>query len=193
MTVDKLIGEMDQSLQFPGVSNAWTMPIKARIDMLATGIRTPIGVKVFGQNLKEIEHVARQIEVALRAVPGTASAYAERVIGGYYLEIEPKRDQLGRYGLMVGDVQDVVATALGAETVTTTVEGRERYAVNVRYPRELRSDPVASARDVLVSLPGGAAGGGRHREAHARARLHPHRGRAARRLYLRRRARQGPR
>ncbi|MFN3625334.1 MAG: efflux RND transporter permease subunit [Hyphomicrobium sp.] len=155
MTVDKLIGEMDQSLQFPGVSNAWTMPIKARIDMLATGIRTPIGVKVFGQNLKEIEHVARQIEVALRAVPGTASAYAERVIGGYYLEIEPKRDQLGRYGLMVGDVQDVVATALGAETVTTTVEGRERYAVNVRYPRELRSDPVAIARDVLVSLPGG--------------------------------------
>ncbi|KAB2941972.1 MAG: efflux RND transporter permease subunit [Hyphomicrobium sp.] len=155
MTVDKLIGEMDKSLQFPGVSNAWTMPIKARIDMLATGIRTPIGVKVFGQNLKEIEHVAREIEVALRNVPGTASAYAERVIGGYYLEIEPKRDQLGRYGLMVGDVQDVVATALGAETVTTTVEGRERYAVNVRYPRELRSDPVAITRDVLVTLPNG--------------------------------------
>ncbi len=155
MTVDKLIGEMDTSLQFPGVSNAWTMPIKARIDMLATGIRTPIGVKVFGQNLKEIEHVAREIEGALRNVPGTASAYAERVIGGYYLEIEPKRDQLGRYGLMVGDVQDVVATALGAETVTTTVEGRERYAVNVRYPRELRSDPVAITRDVLVSLPNG--------------------------------------
>ncbi|KAB2943612.1 MAG: efflux RND transporter permease subunit [Hyphomicrobium sp.] len=155
MTTDKLIGEMDKSLQFPGVSNAWTMPIKARIDMLATGIRTPIGVKVFGQNLKEIERSAREIEVALRNVPGTASAYAERVIGGYYLEIEPKRDQLGRYGLMVGDVQDVVATALGAETVTTTVEGRERYAVNVRYPRELRSDPNAIARDVLVTLPGG--------------------------------------
>ena len=155
MTTDKLISEMDKALQFPGVSNAWTMPIKARIDMLATGIRTPIGVKVFGQNLKEIERLAREIEGALRDVPGTASAYAERVIGGYYLEIEPKRDQLGRYGLMVGDVQNVVAMALGADTVTTTVEGRERYAVNVRYPRELRSDPQAIARDVLVSIPGG--------------------------------------
>ncbi|HKZ95462.1 MAG TPA: CusA/CzcA family heavy metal efflux RND transporter [Hyphomicrobiaceae bacterium] len=156
MTVDKLISEMDKSLQFPGVSNAWTMPIKARIDMLATGIRTPVGVKVFGKDLKEIERLAREIEAELRTVPGTASAYAERIIGGYYLEIEPKRDQLGRYGLMVGDVQDVVATALGAETVTTTVEGRERYAVNVRYPRELRSDPQTIARDVLVPIPGGA-------------------------------------
>lgn len=155
MTTDKLISEMDKALQFPGVSNAWTMPIKARIDMLATGIRTPIGVKVFGQNLTEIERLAREIEGTLRNVPGTASAYAERVIGGYYLEIEPKRDQLGRYGLMIGDVQNVVATALGAETVTTTVEGRERYAVNIRYPRELRSDPQAIARDVLVSLPNG--------------------------------------
>ena len=155
MTIDKLIAEMDKSLQFPGVSNAWTMPIKARIDMLATGIRTPIGIKVFGRNLKEIEHLARQIEAVLRNVPGTASAFAERVIGGYYLEIVPKRDQLGRYGLMIGDVEDVVATALGAETVTTTVEGRERYAVNVRYPRELRSDPQAIARDVLVSIPSG--------------------------------------
>jgi Cu(I)/Ag(I) efflux system membrane protein CusA/SilA len=155
MTTDKLISEMDKALQFPGVSNAWTMPIKARIDMLATGIRTPIGVKVFGQNLREIERLAREIEGTLRTVPGTASAYAERVIGGYYLEIEPKRDQLGRYGLMVGDVQNVVATALGAETVTTTVEGRERYAVNVRYPRELRSDPQAIARDVLVTMPNG--------------------------------------
>jgi copper/silver efflux system protein len=155
MTINKLINEMDKSLQFPGVSNAWTMPIKARIDMLATGIRTPIGIKVFGGDLKEIERLAREVEATLRNVPGTASAYAERVIGGYYLEIEPKRDQLGRYGLMIGDVQDVVATALGAETVTTTVEGRERYAVNVRYPRELRSDPEAIARDVLVAIPGG--------------------------------------
>ena len=155
MTVDKLISEMDKSLQFPGVSNAWTMPIKARIDMLATGIRTPIGIKVFGKDLKEIERLAREIEAAVRTVPGTASAYAERIVGGYYLEIEPKRDELGRYGLMVGDVQDVVATALGAETVTTTVEGRERYAVNVRYPRELRSDPQSIADNVLVPLPAG--------------------------------------
>jgi Cu(I)/Ag(I) efflux system membrane protein CusA/SilA len=155
LTVDKLIAEMDKSLQFPGVSNAWTMPIKARIDMLATGIRTPIGIKVFGRDLHEIERLARQIEAAVRTVPGTASAYAERIVGGYYLEITPKREELGRYGLMVGDVQDVIATALGAETVTTTVEGRERYAVNVRYPRELRSDPQTIARELLIALPGG--------------------------------------
>ena len=155
MTVDKLISELDKALQFPGVSNAWTMPIKARIDMLATGIRTPIGVKVFGKDLKEMEGLARQIEAALRTVPGTSSAFAERIIGGYYLEIEPNREQLGRYGLMVGDVQDIVSTALGAETVTTTVEGRERYAVNVRYPRELRSDPQTIASEVLVPIPSG--------------------------------------
>jgi Cu(I)/Ag(I) efflux system membrane protein CusA/SilA len=155
MTVDKLISEMDKALQFPGVSNAWTMPIKARIDMLATGIRTPIGIKVFGKDLEQMERLARQIEAALRTVPGTSSAFAERIVGGYYLEIEPIREQLARYGLMVADVQDVVAAALGAETVTTTVEGRERYAVNVRYPRELRSDPQAIASNVLVPIPSG--------------------------------------
>ncbi len=155
MTVDKLISEMDKSLQFPGVSNAWTMPIKARIDMLATGIRTPIGVKVFGKDLKEMERLAREIEAALKTVPGTSSAFAERIIGGNYLEIEPNREQLGRYGLMVADVQDIVSSALGAETITTTVEGRERYAVTVRYPRELRSDPQAIASDVLIPIPGG--------------------------------------
>jgi Cu(I)/Ag(I) efflux system membrane protein CusA/SilA len=155
MTVDKLISEMDKSLQFPGVSNAWTMPIKARIDMLATGIRTPIGVKVFGKDLKEMERLARDIEAAIKTVPGTSSAFAERIIGGNYLEIEPNREQLGRYGLTISDVQDVVATALGAETVTTTVEGRERYAVSIRYPRELRSDPQAIASDVLIPTPSG--------------------------------------
>jgi Cu(I)/Ag(I) efflux system membrane protein CusA/SilA len=157
MTVEKLTSEMDKALQFPGVSNAWTMPIKARIDMLATGIRTVVGVKVIGKDLKEMEKLAREIEAAIKTVPGTASAYAERIIGGYYLEIEPDRDQLARYGLMVGDVQDVVATALGAETVTTTVEGRERYAVSVRYPRELRSDPEAIARDVYVPMENGSS------------------------------------
>ena len=157
MTTEKLVEEMDKALQFPGVSNAWTMPIKARIDMLATGIRTPVGVKVFGRDLSEIERLARQIEVAIRTVPGTSSAYAERIIGGYYMEILPDREQLARYGLTVGDLQDVVTSALGAEPVTTVVEGRERYTVSVRYPRDMRSDPQAIAREVLVPLPNGAS------------------------------------
>jgi Cu(I)/Ag(I) efflux system membrane protein CusA/SilA len=155
VTTDSLIAEMDKALQFPGVSNAWTMPIKARIDMLSTGIRTPVGVKVFGTDLAEMERLARQIEQVLRAVPGTSSAYAERVMGGYYLDITPDREALARYGLMVGDVQEVIATALGGEAVTTTVEGRERYTVNVRYPRDLRSDPRAIADNVLVPMPKG--------------------------------------
>jgi copper/silver efflux system protein len=157
MTIDKLINEMDKALQFPGVSNAWTMPIKARIDMLATGIRTPVGVKVMGQDLKVIERLAREIEAAIKTVPGTASAFAERIIGGYYLEIEPDRTQLARYGLMIGDVQQVVASAIGAETITTTVEGRERYNVSLRYPRDVRSDPQAIGREVLVPLENGAS------------------------------------
>ena len=157
MTVDKLIAEMDRALQFPGVSNAWTMPIKARIDMLSTGIRTPVGVKVLGTDLGEMEKVARQIEAVLRTVPGTTSAYAERTIGGYYLNIDPDRAQLARYGLMVGDVQSLVAMALGAEPVTTTVEGRERYTVSLRYPRDYRSDPQAIANEVLVPLPDGGS------------------------------------
>jgi len=155
VTTDSLIQEMDKALQFPGVSNAWTMPIKARIDMLSTGIRTPVGVKVIGTDLSAMEKVAREVETVLKSVPGTSSAYAERVVGGYYLEIVPNRDRLARYGLMVSDVQDVVAMALGAEPITTTVEGRERYTVAIRYPRDLRSDPQAIAKDVLVSLPGG--------------------------------------
>jgi Cu(I)/Ag(I) efflux system membrane protein CusA/SilA len=150
MTLDKLIAEMDRSLQFPGVSNAWTMPIKARIDMLSTGIRTPVGVKVIGTDLAEMEKLARQIEAVIRTVPGTTSAYAERVIGGYYLNIDPDRSQLARYGLMIGDVQGVIAMALGAEPVTTTVEGRERYTVSIRYPRDYRSDPQAIATQVLI-------------------------------------------
>ncbi|PHR21009.1 MAG: hypothetical protein COA37_14550 [Hoeflea sp.] len=157
VTVDSLIQEMDRALQFPGVSNAWTMPIKARIDMLATGIRTPVGVKVIGQDLFEIEKLARQIEAAIKTVPGTSSAFAERINGGYYLDIDPDRRELARYGLSIADVQAVVASAIGAETVTTTVEGRERYAVSIRYPRDLRSDPQAIAREVLVPLAEGAS------------------------------------
>ncbi|HAL37191.1 MAG TPA: CusA/CzcA family heavy metal efflux RND transporter, partial [Polaromonas sp.] len=141
MTIDKLIAELDKALQFPGVANSWTMPIKARIDMLSTGIRTPIGIKVFGKDLDEMEKLAKQIETVVKAVPGTSSAFAERITGGFYLNIEPDREQLARYGLAVGDLLDVIGTALGGETVTTTVEGRERFGVTVRYPRELRSDP----------------------------------------------------
>ena len=150
MTTDKLIAEMDKALQFPGVSNAWTMPIKARIDMLSTGIRTPIGIKVFGKDLNEMERLAREIETVVKAVPGTTSAFAERITGGFYLNIEPDRTQLARYGLTIGELQDVIGQALGGEMVTTTVEGRERFGVTVRYPRELRSDPQLIAREVLV-------------------------------------------
>ena len=155
MTIDTLIAEMDRSLQFPGVSNAWTMPIKARIDMLATGIRTPVGIKVFGDDLAEMEKLAREIEAAVRTVPGTTSAYAERAIGAYYINIDPDRMQLARYGLMVGDVQEVIATALGAQPVTTTVEGRERYNVAVRYPRDYRDNPQAIGSEVLIPTPSG--------------------------------------
>jgi copper/silver efflux system protein len=155
MTIDKLIAEMDRALQFPGVSNAWTMPIKARIDMLSTGIRTPVGVKVYGNDLAQIERLARQVEAAIRTVPGTTSAYAERVIGGYYLNIDPDRAQLARYGLTIDDVQSMIGVALGAEPVTTTVEGRERYTVSLRYPRDLRSDPASIATQVLVPIAGG--------------------------------------
>jgi len=155
-TVDQLIAEMNAALQLPGVSNAWTMPIKARIDMLATGIRTPVGVKVFGPDLHVLERLATEVERVVHDVPGTTSAFAERLEGGRYIEIEPDREAAARYGLSVDDVQKVVATALGGETVTTTVEGRERYGVNVRYPRGLRDDPGAIASQVLVPAMGGA-------------------------------------
>jgi Cu(I)/Ag(I) efflux system membrane protein CusA/SilA len=157
VTIDGLIAQMDTALQFPGVSNAWTMPIKARIDMLSTGIRTPVGVKVIGTDLSEMDKLAKRIEQVLKAVPGTSSAYAERGIGGYYLDVTPDRAALARYGIMVQDVQDVIATALGGQTVTTTVEGRQRFTVNMRYPRDLRDNPQAIANDVLVPMPAGGA------------------------------------
>ncbi|OGS95707.1 MAG: cation transporter [Gallionellales bacterium RIFCSPLOWO2_12_FULL_57_18] len=153
MNIDKLIAEMDKSLQFPGMANSWTMPIKARLDMLATGIRTPIGIKVYGKDLEGIERVARDIEAVVKNVPGTTSAFAERITGGFYLDIEPDREALARYGMPVGDLLDVISTALGGEMVTTTVEGRERFGVIVRYPRELRSSPQQIAREVLVPIP----------------------------------------
>ena len=157
MTTDKLIAELDKALQFPGISNAWTMPIKARIDMLSTGIRTPIGIKVFGKDLAEMERLAKEIEVVVKSVPGTTSAFAERITGGSYLTIEPNREQLARYGLGIGELQDVIATALGGDMVTTMVEGRERFGVTVRYPRELRGNPQQIEREVLVpTMDGGS-------------------------------------
>jgi Cu(I)/Ag(I) efflux system membrane protein CusA/SilA len=132
------------------------MPIKARIDMLSTGIRTPIGIKVFGKDLAEMERLAKEIEAVVKKVPGTTSAFAERITGGYYINIEPDRLALARYGLAVGDLQDVIGTALGGEMVTTTVEGRERFGVTVRYPRDLRANPQQIASEILVPTMGGA-------------------------------------
>lgn len=156
MTQEKLVAEMDKALQLPGVSNAWTQPIRARIDMLSTGIRTPLGIKVFGKDLVQIEETAKQVEAVLHKLSGTSSAYAERVTGGSYLNIDPDREALARYGITIGDMQNVIAAALGGETVTTTVEGRERYSVNLRYPRDLRSDPQAIAAQILVPTSSGA-------------------------------------
>jgi Cu(I)/Ag(I) efflux system membrane protein CusA/SilA len=152
---EELVDKMDRALQIPGVTNAWTMPIKARIDMLSTGVRTPIGVKIFGANLKEMERIGEQLEGILRAIPGTRSVFAERVTGGYFVDIVPRRDQLARYGLTISQMQDVIMSAIGGENVTTTIEGRERYPVNVRYPRELRDNLDRLGR-VLVPTPGGA-------------------------------------
>ncbi|HWT98831.1 MAG TPA: CusA/CzcA family heavy metal efflux RND transporter, partial [Terriglobales bacterium] len=157
VTIDSLIAEMDGALQFPGVSNAWTMPIKARIDMLSTGIRTPVGIKVIGTDLQVMDKLAKQIEAVVRQVPGTSSAFAERVLGSYYLNITPNRDALARYGISVEKFQDSVAMALGGEMVTTTVEGRKRFSVNLRYPRSLRSDPAAISDQVLIDSPTGSA------------------------------------
>ena len=156
MTIDQLIAQMNAALQLPGVSNAWTMPIKARIDMLSTGIRTPVGMKVFGPDLQELDRLSAEVVKVVHDVPGTTSAFAARQEGGHYVEITPDRAAAARYGLSVDDVQNVVAAALGGETVTTTVEGRERYGVNVRYPRGLRDDPDAIASQVLVPTTGGA-------------------------------------
>jgi Cu(I)/Ag(I) efflux system membrane protein CusA/SilA len=154
MNIDRLIAEMDRAMQFPGIANSWTMPIRARIDMLSTGIRTPIGIKVFGSSLEEMERVAREIETVVRNVPGTTSAYAERLTGGLYLDIEPDRAQLARYGLTVGELMDTIAMALGGEMLTTTIEGRNRFGVIVRYPRDARSDPQRIEHEVLVPVMG---------------------------------------
>ncbi len=154
VTYESLVDEMDQTLQFPGVTNAWTMPIKARLDMLTTGVRTPVGIKIFGPDLKQIEQIGEHLEMVLADVPGTRSIYAERVSGGYFLDFDINRDEIARYGLNVMDVGRIIESAIGGENIDTTIEGRERYPINVRYLRELRDDPQKLQR-VLVDTPTG--------------------------------------
>ncbi len=154
MTPDKLEAELDEKVRLPGVSNAWTMPIKARTDMLSTGIRTPVGVKVFGPKLDTINDIGAQVESAIRAVPGTRNVFAERVTGGYYIDFKIRRDQIARYGLTIDDVEMVIESAIGGASVTTTIEGRERYSVNVRYQRDFRAD-INGLKRILVSTKSG--------------------------------------
>ncbi len=155
ITFEELQSEMDARLRFPGIPNIWTMPIKNRIDMLSTGVRTPIGIKILGPDLKEIQRIGETLESVLREVPGTRNVLAERTAGGYYLDFVLNREELARYGLSVEDTQMIVTSAIGGENVTTTVEGRERYPVNVRYGREFRDD-IDHLRRVLVPTPSGA-------------------------------------
>src|SRR5437773_1747935 len=155
MTWDRLLGEMDRTIRFPGMPNIWWMPIQTRTEMLATGIRSVLGVKVYGPELTEIGRIAREIEGAVATLPGTRSAFAERTTSGYYLDVTVRRDAVARYGLTVGDVQDVVESAIGGTSISQTVEGRERYSINVRYFRDERSDPESLKR-VLVTSPDGA-------------------------------------
>ncbi len=152
MTVKKLIKELDQAVKFPGVTNAWTMPIKTRVDMLSTGIKTPVGIKIAGPDLNVLQSLGKKIEAIVRKVPGTLSVYSERVVGGNFLDIDIDRLAAARYGLTVGDIQDVIKTAIGGMNITTTVEGLERYPVNIRYARELRDD-IESIKRVLVTTP----------------------------------------
>ena len=155
MTLEKIVAELDRTVRVPGVANAWTMPIKARVDMLSTGIRTPVGIKVFGPELAKINEIGAQVERAIGGVPGTRNVFAERVTGGYYLDFTVKRDQIARYNLSVADVEMAIESAIGGANVTTTIEGRERYPVNVRYQRAYRSD-VDAIRRTLIAAPGGA-------------------------------------
>jgi Cu(I)/Ag(I) efflux system membrane protein CusA/SilA len=155
MTKDKLIAELDRAIQFPGLTNAWTMPIKTRIDMLSTGIKTPVGIKIAGPELDELQRIGEEVEGVVKQLPGTLSAYAERVMGGNYLDFAIDREAAARYGLTVGDVEDVIQSAIGGMNVTWTVEGLERYPINIRYPRELR-DNLETLTQTLVTTPGGA-------------------------------------
>jgi Cu(I)/Ag(I) efflux system membrane protein CusA/SilA len=155
MTIEKLVEDLDKAIQFPGLTNAWTMPIKTRIDMLSTGIKTPVGIKLMGDDLQTLSDLGEKVEAVIRNVPGTLSVYSERVTGGNFLDFVIRREEAARYGLTVGDVQDIIATAVGGMNITQTVEGLERYPVNLRYGSELRDTPAKLAR-VLVPTPAGA-------------------------------------
>tara|TARA_R100000657_G_C4678194_1_gene125147 strand:- start:445 stop:2397 length:1953 start_codon:yes stop_codon:yes gene_type:complete len=154
MTTDKLKKELDALVKFPGLTNAWVMPIKTRIDMLATGIKTPVGIKVAGPDLKEIEKIGKRLEQVLKDVPGTASVYSERVAGGRYIKVDIQREKAARYGLNIADVQQVVATAIGGMNVAQTIEGLERYPVNLRYPQDYRNSPEQLALLPIVTTSG---------------------------------------
>ncbi len=149
MTTERLVSEMDRAVRLPGVTNAWTMPIKNRIDMLATGVRTPIGIKVYGPNLDTLQQLGIEIERIVKGVPGTRNVFAERNVSGYYVDVQIDRGQAARFGLNAGDLHDVIMATAGGMTAAITVEGRERYEVNVRYPRELR-DNAQKLRDIVV-------------------------------------------
>jgi Cu(I)/Ag(I) efflux system membrane protein CusA/SilA len=154
ISTEQLVEEMNQALKIPGTSNAWTMPIKARVDMLTTGIRTPVGIKIYGADIKKIEDLGTQIEALLPKVQGTRSVFSERTSGGYFLDFKWNRDELARYGLSIDDAQDVIMSAIGGENVSTTIEGRERYPINVRYMRDYRSDPDKLGRVLVPTMDG---------------------------------------
>jgi len=154
MTTKKLIAEMNDAIKFPGVTNAWTMPIKTRIDMLSTGIKAPVGTKLAGDDLATLQKLGEQIESVVSRIPGTLSVFSERVVGGNYFDFEINREEAGRYGLTIGDVQDVIQTAIGGMNITTTIEGLERYPVNLRYSRDLR-DNLSKLQRVLIATPRG--------------------------------------
>jgi Cu(I)/Ag(I) efflux system membrane protein CusA/SilA len=154
MTPEKLVDEMNRAIQVPGLTNAWTMPIKTRTDMLSTGIKTPVGIKISGPDLATLQEIGREVEAVMRNVPDTLSVYSERVVGGNYLNFRVRRDEIARHALTVGDVQDVIQTSIGGMNITTTVEGLERYPVNLRYSRELR-DNLPALREILVPTPTG--------------------------------------
>ena len=155
-TPDELVDAMNDAVQIPGLNNAWTMPIRTRIDMLSTGIKTPVGIKIAGPDLAMLERIGIEVEAVVRTVPGTASAFAERVMGGHYIEFEINRGAIARYGLTIGDVQDVLSVALGGMPLTTTVEGLQRYTINLRYDRDFRSDLRSLSDDIVVPTPSGA-------------------------------------
>jgi Cu(I)/Ag(I) efflux system membrane protein CusA/SilA len=154
-TTQELMREMDAAIKFPGLANAWTMPIKTRIDMLSTGIKTPVGIKISGPDLEVLQEISGNIEVIMKSIPDTLSAFGDRAVGGYFLDFDIDRDRVARHGLTVGDVQDVIMSAIGGMQITETVEGLERYPVNIRYPRDLRDDPEQLGR-VLIPTPYGA-------------------------------------